>query len=103
MQRLPGLKPNETYLLTFFVKTEKIAPRNPEQGGVGACVNVWTSKNEWFPKNWYTGTMPWTKQGFVIKTDGQVNKDKTSYIRLRLGNANGAVWYDDVRLRELDE
>lgn len=103
MQRLPDLEPNQTYLLTFFAKTENITVRDPEKGGAGACVNLWTSKNEWFPSNWYTGTMPWTKQGFVIQTDREVNKNKTSYIRLRLGNANGTVWYDDIRLRKQED
>ena len=101
MQLLPNLKPNKTYLLTFFVKTENIVPQTAGKGAGGACINLWTSKNEWFPKNWYRGSIPWTKQGFIIKTDSQVNKKHKSYIRLRLDKANGSVWFDDVRLREM--
>ncbi len=59
--------------------------------------------DEWFPKNWYTGSMPWTKQGFVIETGDQVNKEQRSYTRHRIMNASGTVWFDDVRLREVEE
>lgn len=102
MQLLPGLKPDTTYLLTFFVKAENVVPISSNKRAAGACVNIWTSKNEWFPENWYKGTMPWTKQGFVFKTDENVNKKHKSYLRLRLDGATGAVWFDDVRVREID-
>ncbi len=99
-QYLPELKPNSKYLLTYFVKTKDIKNIGGKKGG--ACVNLMTSHNEWFPINWYTDTIPWTKQGFVIKTDEKVNTKHRSYIRLRIMNATGTVWFDDVRLRKID-
>jgi hypothetical protein len=99
-QYLPGLKANRKYLLTFFMKTEKANPVAAEKFS-GAVVNVWTDKNEWFPKNWQRGSMPWRKQGFIIKTGANINNKKKSYIRLWLFSSGGTVWFDDVRLREL--
>lgn len=97
-QYLPELQANTKYLLTFFIKAKDIKPFGKYSG---AAVNIFSSKNEWFPKNRYKGTMPWNKQGFVFKTDSDVNIKKKSYIRLRLINATGTIWFDDVRIREI--
>lgn len=108
-QMLPQLKPNTKYLLTFFIKTEDIKPMGAK--ACGAVVNIWGEKNQFIPRNWYTGTMPWTKQGFEIRTGPNTNgiyklgrnkgKKMTSYIRLFLMRSTGTVWFDDVRLREI--
>ncbi len=107
-QMLPVLKPNTKYLLTFFVKTKDIVPTGKNGGAV---VNIWDDKNRWFPKNWYRGTMPWSKQGFELTTGPDTNslsrsgpsKGRThrSYIRLFMIKCTGTVWFDDVRLREI--
>lgn len=98
-QFMPKMKPDTKYLLTFYVKTKDI-----EQKGRygGAVVNVWTDKNHWFPKSWYLGTMPWAKQGFEFKSGPETNKKRSAYIRLYIMGATGSVWFDDVRLREVE-
>jgi len=93
-QYLPEMKPDTEYLLTFFMKMENVS-------GSGVCVNVWDDRNRWFPTSFYTGTMPWTKQGFRFKSNPETNKKTKSYIRLRLMGASGTAWFDDVRLREV--
>lgn len=95
-QYLPDLKANTKYSLTFFIKTENI--ESSEKGG--AFVNIWTDKNECFPTSYYQGSIPWGKQGFEFTTGADVNGKVRSYIRLRIRNASGSVWFDDVRLRE---
>jgi Domain of unknown function (DUF4838)/Carbohydrate family 9 binding domain-like len=107
-QMLPKLKPNTKYLLTFFVKTKDIVPTGKSGGAV---VNIWDEKNRWYPKNWYKGTMPWSKQGFKITTGPDTNsisksgprkgKKHRSYIRLFLIKCTGTAWFDDVKLREI--
>lgn len=97
-QFLPGLKPNTKYHLTFFVKTDNVEACGRDGGAV---VNIFTTRNEWFPRNRYSGTTPWTKQGFYFTTEADVNKEKKSYIRLRLKNSKGTVWFDDIKLREV--
>ncbi|MBN2643261.1 MAG: hypothetical protein JXR78_16535, partial [Victivallales bacterium] len=91
---------NSKYHLTFFIKTENVVGTGRF---AGAVVNMYTSKNEWFPVCPYVGTVPWTKQGFYFKTDAKTNADGRSYIRLRLLNATGKAWFDDVKLREISE
>ncbi len=107
-QMLPQLKPDTKYLLTFFVKTQDIVPAGKSGGAV---VNIWDDKNCWYPKNWYKGTMPWSKQGFEFTTGPDTNgisrsgprkgRKNTSYIRLFLIKSTGTVWFDDVKLREV--
>jgi hypothetical protein len=101
-QYLPKMEPDTEYLLTFFIRTENLVPLPGGKSG-GACVNIYDDTNRWFPKNFYTGNMPWTKQGFQFRTNSATNHGKPSYIRLWLMNASGAVWFDDVRLRKLPE
>ena len=98
-QYLPELKPNTKYLLTFYIKTKDLKSQGGKYGG--AVVNVWDDKNRWFPKNWFTGTIPWTKQGFEFTTGPNTNKKIKSYIRLSIIGVNGTAWFDDVRLREI--
>ncbi|MCF6176462.1 MAG: DUF4838 domain-containing protein [Victivallaceae bacterium] len=103
-QRLPQMKPNTKYLLTFYIKTDT------EVGKKGAFINIWDDKNLWFPKNKYNGVMPWSKQGFefisgpytntVSKSGRQKGRMNRSYMRLWI-NAKGTVWFDDVRIREV--
>ncbi len=97
-QFLPQLKPGTRYLLTYFVKAADVKPTL--EGG-GACVNIWSDQNLWFPGNHYQGDVPWTKQGFAFTAGPRTNADVKSYIRVRLMNASGTVWFDDLRLREL--
>lgn len=94
-QRLPTMKPNTKYLLTYFIKTKDVNPLKDGKGG--ACVNVYTDENIFLPMNKYQGTTPWTKQGFAIETNDKLTG---KYIRLRILGASGTVWFDDVRLRE---
>jgi hypothetical protein len=97
-QPLPALKPNTKYRLTFYVKTDDIKPEK-DRGGVK--VNIWDDKNRWFPENSFTGTIPWTKQGYDFTTGPQTNIKSKSYINLVIIAAKGTAWFDDIKLREI--
>ena len=99
VQYLPDLKPNTKYLLTFYIKTKDLEPYG--RGG-GATVNVYDEKNRSFPENWFLGSMPWAKQGFEFTTGPATNEKNRSYIKLLINGASGTVWFDDVRLREVE-
>ena len=101
-QYLPEMKANTEYLLTFFLKTEDVVPL--ERGASGVCVNINYDKNLWFPANFYTGAVPWTKQGFKFKTaEKDPNNKNPGYIRLRIMNAKGTAWFDDVKIVPVTE
>lgn len=98
-QPLPGMEPDTDYLLTFFVKTARIVP---EPGSTsGASVNINDGVNRWFPLNSYVGTIPWTKQGFRLRSAPSIDGKSHPYIRLCLRGASGSACFGDVRLRKL--
>lgn len=99
MQYLPALKPATKYRLSFFVKLQDVKPL---KAGGGVCANLYDDANRWFPAhNWLTGTMDWTFQSYEFTTGKNTNAKVNSYLRLRLMNASGTVWFDDVKLEEL--
>ncbi len=94
-QMLPDIKPGTRYLLTFWLRLENV--RALDEGHSGVFVNVNAGGNRWFPPHGAHGTMPWTKQGFEFTTPAKLSKP---YIRLRLDNATGTAWFDEIRIRE---
>lgn len=96
------LKENTTYHISFMVRLENV---QPTKAGGGVFINPVYSKNNWFPKNPYTGNMPWTRQGFTWTT-GSRNEERPniatrSYVRLYMLNATGTAWFDDVSITEV--
>jgi hypothetical protein len=90
------LKPDTKYNISFYFKMEDVKPTK-DNGGV--WVQLWEGKqNLWFPKAAYTGSCPWTKQGFNFTTNPDA---KTGGLRLQMMNAKGTVWFDDVTITEL--
>ena len=93
----PALKPGTTYKLTFQIKMENVQKTGKISG---AAVNIASPTNTWYPRNWYTGNMPWTRQGWIFTTPKE-NKRLLSYMRLYLFRATGTVWFDDLKLVEV--
>ncbi len=93
----PQLKPGATYKLTFQIKMDNV--KKHDKFG-GAVVNIASPVNQWYPTNWYFGTMPWTRQGWIFTTPVK-NDRKVSYLRLTLRKATGTVWFDDLKLEEI--
>ena len=93
----PPLKPDTTYKLTWQIKLDKVTQQGKTSG---AAVNIASPGNMFYPRNWYCGTMPWTRQGWIFTTPKE-NKKKLSYLRLYLFRAAGSVWFDDIKLVEV--
>ena len=47
------------------------------------------------------GTIDWIHQSFEVKTGGDVEKLKKGLVCLRLMDASGTVWLDDVQITEI--
>lgn len=99
---LPPLKPDTEYVVTYFIRTQEVALK-PGARYAGGFVNIWTGINYWFPPNaWdttksYQGTRAWTKESYVFKT-GAVTQP--CQIRFGFFPSKGAMWIDDIRIRE---
>ena len=99
-QGLP-LKSNTTYAVSFYMKMENVQP-TASYGGFQLLLG--DNNNNFVPRNPYTGSMPWTRQGFFWTTGpdgGKVMKGRSRCIRFGIRNARGVVWIDDVRFAEV--
>lgn len=93
----PILKPATTYKLTWQIRLDNVKTQGKYSG---AAVNIASPVNQWYPLNFYSGTMPWTRQGWIFTTPAK-NAKNLSYLRLTLRNATGTVWFDDLKLEEI--
>ena len=99
-QCLPDLRPSTRYRLSFFLRLDNLQG----QGGKGgAGVTIFDARNCSFPEHTsLTGTMGWRHFKYEFTTHPDTNKEKRSYIRLRLtAGCTGTAWFDGVRLTEI--
>ena len=101
---MPSLKPNRNYEVTWFVRTENLKPTGKGYQGRGGASFVYGTggKQFFFPHNHYQNSMPWTPQRLTFRSEPNTGK-KPSFLRLGVLHATGAVWFDDIRVRELPE
>jgi hypothetical protein len=108
---LPGkegqLETGKKYRLSFFIKGENIVlldGGNPKFHG--AYANVFSHRNIFFPPTKkYTGTFGWKKVAFEFTSMPPLKgatKIPPDYLRLGLQDASGTVWFDDVRIEEVE-
>jgi uncharacterized protein DUF4838/cellulose/xylan binding protein with CBM9 domain/glycosyl hydrolase family 67 len=98
-QPIAGLKPDTEYMLVYYVKLDNVQPNGTFPG---VCANIWDGKNNWLPKKWFLGTMPWTKQVYKFKTSSKkLGKEYKGTFRLFLSHATGSAWFDNIKLYEL--
>lgn len=105
--RLTGkaaLKPNTSYRLSYFLKTENL--KNQTRNG-GACMEVEQFGTAYsadrVPKSkCWNGTRDWIHQSLEFRTNGDPAKDGyRASLWLRIFNSEGTAWFDGVRLEEI--
>jgi Domain of unknown function (DUF4838)/Carbohydrate family 9 binding domain-like/Carbohydrate binding domain len=101
------LKTGKRYRLSYWVKGENIQmlpTASPKF--TGGFVNIWSHCNQFFPTpKQHTGTFGWMKQAFEFTAKPALKGAKPmkyDYIRLGLNGASGTIWFDDVRVEEID-
>ena len=100
-----ALKPNTTYRLSYFLKTENL--KRLGSGG-GACMEVEQYGSKYTAKrkpegNFWDGTMDWIHQSMEFTTNDDVAKHPgyKAHLWLRIFNCIGSAWFDGVRLEEV--
>ena len=93
-----NLKPDTKYRLSFYMKTEDVIP---SKSG-GGCVRLTVlGEVRFYPGQQIIGTRDWFRQTFDIVTPAKP-KESITYVAPSLINASGTVWFDDVRLEEIE-
>ena len=98
------MKPNTRYRFSYFMKCKDLKPLS--RGG-GATVSVCDAVNgtHYVPDRYYPrGDSDWMHFSYDFTTGDKVDdpaKKQNAYITLRIRNASGVAYFDDVRLEEL--
>ena len=98
------MKPNTRYRFSYFMKCKDLKPLS--RGG-GATVSVCDAVNgtHYVPDRYYPrGDSDWMHFSYDFTTGDKVDdpaKKQKAYITLRIRNASGVAYFDDVRLEEM--
>ena len=95
------LKPDTEYVVSYFVKLDKVG-----NGGLRARFDECGGNVHWMPRAYLRGTMDWTRVSIKIKTSPQCGskrkKSLTEYLSISLSKeATGTAWIDCVEVREI--
>jgi hypothetical protein len=105
LQYFPALKPSTKYRFTAMIKTDNVIKAQPTDNGSGAVVQFFAGgfKNDYLPSGGVSGTQDWQLIEHTFTTPSSFSQTAWNswYIRLRLYNATGSVWYDNVSLKEV--
>ncbi len=97
--KLPALKPDTRYQLSYYVRTKDVQFK--DKYGAGAYLYCSDSPGMPFPKVRLTGTNPWHRLNFEFTTPKDTGKNRTPALGLWIWNVAGEVWFDKVELVEL--
>ena len=108
VHRMPMLKPNTLYRLSFFVKQENIKPlpslKDPRWGGFHVRLDDGNGVARYFPTNRVYGSLPWTRWEHTYRTSNKpVGTKYIPYIHFTIGRCSGKVWVDQVEFVEVPE
>jgi hypothetical protein len=101
-----ALQPGKTYRFTAMVKTNNVVKNNSANALDGAFIQLFASGgiNQFLPTPALSGTNDWqlVQKTFVAPSPSCAPPCANAwYVRLRLWNASGEVWFDNVSLKEL--
>jgi hypothetical protein len=101
-QAMNDLLPDTRYALTFFVRTEALEGQDGADYA-GGFVNLMADTNRFYPYMRFLGDLPWTKQVYEFTTAPERRARGRSYIALGFREARGRIWFDDIRLRRIED
>jgi Carbohydrate binding domain len=90
------LEPNTSYCFTAMMKTDSVVKDDPDNDFSGAIIQLYTGGGNWFFPIGLTGTNDWQLVEKEFTTP--VAPNSNWFVRLRLWDASGTVWYDNVCL-----
>jgi len=103
VHRVPDLKPDTTYRLSFFIRLQDVQLLPGEKrGGFYVRIDDGNDVVRYYPQNPVTGTIPWTRWEYTFRTGHEkLGTGHKPYHHFTLRNATGKVWLDHVELYEI--
>ena len=96
------LKPNTRYRISYFLKLEDVKKLGRPHTGVHMAFSDGMTETRFPSGSALDGTIDWIHQSFEVKTGDDVEKLKKGLVCLRLMDASGTVWLDDVQITEME-
>ena len=108
VHRMPMLKPDTLYRLSFFIKQEnvKLLPEKKNPRGTGFYVRLDDGNGSvrYFPREPLFGDLPWTRWEYTYRTSNKkLGTNYRPYIHFTLAGCSGKVWIDQVEFTEVKE
>ena len=94
--RVPGMKPDTKYRLTFYLRTAL-----KEKGGASVGVNFAKGKSLRVPRLMETGTSSWHRLTAEFTSPPETGRDHVPNIVFSVHSADGEAWFDRAELTEL--
>ena len=97
--RIPAMKPNRKYRLSFFLKTEKLT------GSLGAGAWIYFAKGSGLalPRVRISGDNPWHRLTFDFTSPADTGeKGFIPTLGLWVWKAQGTAWFDQITLQEVE-
>ena len=95
------LKPDTRYRVSYFLKLKDVKKLGQPQTGVHMAFSDGMTETRFPSGSALDGTIDWIHQSFEVKTCSDVEKLKKGLVCLRLMDASGMVWLDDVQITEI--
>ncbi len=89
------LRPDTTYRLSYYLKYD-----TSPAAAINVIVN--TGKNQFLPQLPIRGKNPWVRQEFTFKTPPASVFDGKAHIRLCIVAPKAEVWFDNIRITEIN-
>lgn len=104
--RVP-VKPNTTYRFTGYIRTENVVIEKPRFYGT-FLVQLYEGDRILFPRptkagDNMDGTHDWTRVSFTFTTNHRATHVEVIAALSSFGRASGHVWFDAVKLEEVDD
>lgn len=99
--KLPGIKPNTRYRLSFYIRTEGVKGTRKDSGTGSYLYFPGGKGSRGFPSPRLVGTHPWHRLAFIFTTPDRIDEKGVPSIGLWFWFAEGEVWFDKVELTEL--
>jgi len=96
-QRIEKMQPDTNYRFSYFVRTKDLKP----PGGAGAFIYFSGNNGAAYPDPRVTGTHPWHKLTFDIKTPPDTGKGIKPIVGIWIWDAAGEAWFDNVTIEEI--
>ncbi len=101
VQRVPQLKANAKYKLSFYVRLEGVELTDKDDSGFFIRFDMGNGKPQYPVRPALRGSIPWLRQESVVSIPADFGAKSVPYLEFKCPNSTGTAWVDQVELLEI--